>query len=156
MAREIDRKKQLVHRISYAAITLAIVGGIAFMLGQQMEALDGTITVEELSKNVGRDPYHMVVVDVRTPEEYAAGHVPWAINVPVDQIGRRLADLEPARERQVAVICESGGRSSRAADLLRQRGFQSVLDVPEGMAGWRAAGKPESTSPDTPFHRVIE
>lgn len=156
MAREIDRKKQLVHRLSYAAIAIAIAVGIGLMLSQQMEALDGTMSVEELSKNVGRDPYHIVVVDVRTPEEYAEGHIPWAINVPVDQIGRRLGDLEPARERQVAVICESGGRSSKATALLRQRGFQSVLDVPEGMAGWRAKGKPLTTSPDTPFHRIIE
>ncbi|MEQ1566292.1 MAG: rhodanese-like domain-containing protein [Myxococcota bacterium] len=74
------------------------------------------------------------VVDVRTPGEFASGHVPGAVNIPVDQLGARLGELDPAVETWV--ICESGARSYAAARLLADAGFRPV-DVSDGMRGWR-------------------
>jgi len=74
------------------------------------------------------------LVDVRTPEEFAAGHLPNAINVPVSELEGRLAELGP-KEGALVVYCRSGARSSRAKRLLESAGFQSVLDL-GAMGNW--------------------
>jgi phage shock protein E len=80
-----------------------------------------------------------VLVDVRTPAEFAQGHVPGAILVPVDELSQRLAELEAWRSSEVYVICRSGSRSSHAAGLLADAGFQAV-NVRGGTSAWTAAG----------------
>ncbi|MCB9679668.1 MAG: rhodanese-like domain-containing protein [Alphaproteobacteria bacterium] len=80
-----------------------------------------------------------VLVDVRTPEEFAEGHVPSAKNIPLDQLGKRLDELEPYREQEVYLVCRSGARSARAASLLGQNGIPTV-NVAGGTLAWQAAG----------------
>lgn len=76
------------------------------------------------------------MVDVREPEEYAAGHVPGAVNVP-------LADVLAAPERfageECYVICRSGGRSLKAAEAMNAAGGR-VVSVSGGTSGWIEAG----------------
>jgi phage shock protein E len=67
-----------------------------------------------------------LLLDVRTPQEFAAGHVDGAKNIPVQDLARRIAEL--GAPRQVVVYCRSGGRSASAAQILRQAGHD-VLDV---------------------------
>lgn len=67
------------------------------------------------------------LVDVRTPAEYAAEHVPGAVNIPVQDLERRLMELG-STDRAVVVYCRSGARSASAARLLREAGYQ-VTDV---------------------------
>ena len=83
----------------------------------------------------------LLFVDVRTPEEYASGHVPGAVNIPKDQLPSRLSELESARDR-VVVYCERGPRAQAAAATLTQAGFTGVRHLTGDMAGWRAAGLP--------------
>jgi len=68
------------------------------------------------------------LVDVRTPAEFAAGHVDGAVNIPVDQIERRAGEIGPS-DRPVVVYCASGMRSASAASTLRRLGFTTVADV---------------------------
>lgn len=65
------------------------------------------------------------LIDVRTPGEYAGGHVPGAQNVPLDRIGA----FEAPRDTPLFVYCQSGGRSSQAAHILQSRGFTDVVNV---------------------------
>jgi rhodanese-related sulfurtransferase len=81
-----------------------------------------------------------VLLDVRSRQEYGAGHAPGATNVPVEEIDRRLRDIPS--DRTVLTICQSGGRSARAAAVLRGRGLQEVRDVRGGMTAWQRAGLP--------------
>jgi hydroxyacylglutathione hydrolase len=81
-----------------------------------------------------------MVVDVREPEEYEHGHVPGAINLPQADLASQLAELP--RHRPLALICRSGARSLRAAQFLRQVGFEQVMNVQGGTEAWLAAGKP--------------
>lgn len=74
------------------------------------------------------------LVDVRTPEEFAAGHLPGAVNIPVDDLSLRLEELG-APEKPVVVYCRSGGRGARAEKLLKERGFQQVLNLGP-MSAW--------------------
>lgn len=141
MARTIDPKQRLIHRLLYAGIAILVVAGIAVMLAQQTQSFDGAIGLQQLEQNLGQDPYHYIVLDVRTPEEFRAGHIPFAINVPIDQLPRRLGEFESVKDRQFALVCESGGRSSKGVTLLKQNGFKSVVDVPDGTAGWKKSGR---------------
>jgi hydroxyacylglutathione hydrolase len=81
-----------------------------------------------------------IVLDVREPEEYEQGHVPGAINLPQADLASRLDELP--RYRPLLLICRSGARSLRAAQFLRQVGFERVANVQGGTLAWRAAGKP--------------
>ncbi|MFJ5546878.1 rhodanese-like domain-containing protein [Streptomyces sp. NPDC093225] len=82
----------------------------------------------------------LVVVDVRTPSEYAAGHLPGALNVPVDRIRRALPDVRRAAERsRVLVVCASGARSARACALLAEHGVAAAT-LDGGTGAWAAAG----------------
>jgi rhodanese-related sulfurtransferase len=79
------------------------------------------------------------LVDVRTPEEYAAGHLPGAVNIPLD-------DVRPGDERLGAkgeplyLVCQSGRRSAMAADRLAAAGYHAI-NVLGGTAAWRSAGR---------------
>lgn len=82
-----------------------------------------------------------VLLDVRTPEEFARGHVAGAVNVPLDALGGRLAELAPHKDGEVYLICQSGRRSGIAAGQLAEAGFRPV-NVKGGTGAWIAAGLP--------------
>ncbi len=83
-----------------------------------------------------------VVVDVREPDEYAGGHVPGAVNIPLKTVPDRVADV-PADGR-VFVICASGNRSKSATDTLRAAELDAV-SVRGGTKGWVQDGHPVTT-----------
>ncbi len=85
-----------------------------------------------------------VVVDVREPHEYLAGHVPSARLIPAGELRARVHEL-PRRQR-VHVICASGSRSAAAADWLTQAGFDAA-SVAGGTEAWRRAGHPVVSGP---------
>jgi phage shock protein E len=68
------------------------------------------------------------LVDVRTPAEFAAGHIAGAVNIPVQQLDTRMSELQP-KDAAVVVYCRSGHRSGNAARLLKTAGFTGVRDL---------------------------
>jgi rhodanese-related sulfurtransferase len=80
----------------------------------------------------------LFILDVREPWEFAQGHVPGAVNVPLGQLPVRVSELDP--QQAVAVICAHGNRSQSAAALLGQKGFKKVYNVLGGTVGWQQAG----------------
>ncbi|MGH2355299.1 MAG: rhodanese-like domain-containing protein, partial [Chloroflexota bacterium] len=91
-----------------------------------------------------RRPPEAVVLDVREPDEYAEGHVPGAINLPQSDLASRLEELP--RDCPLLVVCQSGFRSLRSAQFLRQVGFAEVASVEGGTEAWCAAGKPATAA----------
>ncbi|MCA1648407.1 MAG: MBL fold metallo-hydrolase [Chloroflexi bacterium] len=81
-----------------------------------------------------------LVVDVREPAEYAAGHVPGAVSIPQADLALHLDEIP--RDRDVLVVCEGGTRSVRAAKFLRQTGLSRVTNLLGGTSAWRQAGLP--------------
>jgi hydroxyacylglutathione hydrolase len=77
---------------------------------------------------------------VRERSEWDAGHIPGAEHVPLGHLVERLGEL--ARDRPLVVHCQSGGRSSVAASLLRAYGFRNVINLADGFSGWRRNGLP--------------
>ncbi len=104
--------------------------------------------VDELRNQLMEDPA-LQLIDVRRPNEYAAGHVAQAINLPLSHLEDQAASLD--RTRPVAVMCQSGYRSSAAASILAREGFHSLFNVLGGMTAWtnmcNAEARTESPSP---------
>ena len=74
------------------------------------------------------------LVDVRSPEEYAAGHIDGAVNIWVSQLTEHLSELEP-KDKPIVLYCHTGMRATRAANILRNAGFTQVHNV-GGMSDW--------------------
>lgn len=68
------------------------------------------------------------LVDVRTPQEYAAGHIPGAISLPLDDLGR-AATLLRDKQARIYVYCLSGGRSAMAVSMLKRSGYTDVHNI---------------------------
>ncbi|MBP8172928.1 MAG: rhodanese-like domain-containing protein [Aeromonadaceae bacterium] len=84
-----------------------------------------------------------VVVDVRTQDEFAKGHLVDAINLPVGQIdSNNLTLIEKHKDAPTIVVCESGQRAQGAAQALVKAGFKQVFILRGGMASWRAESLP--------------
>lgn len=83
-----------------------------------------------------------ILLDVRSEEEYEAGHIPGAINVPYDQIAASLDSLESFRTAEIVVYCRTGRRAGVAENVLREAGFTRVFDLEGHMTSWNEAGLP--------------
>ncbi|HYL88784.1 MAG TPA: rhodanese-like domain-containing protein [Burkholderiales bacterium] len=83
-----------------------------------------------------------LVVDVREPNEFAAGHVLGAKNVPLAKLDASGAELTKKKERPVIVYCDSGERSAKALTALKKHGFTRVANLSGGMGAWQQAGLP--------------
>lgn len=87
----------------------------------------------------------VLVIDVRTPGEFAAGHVPGAINLPHDAISGNEAVLRGWKEKPVVIYCRSGRRAATAAAVLEKQGFRKLEQLAGDMPGWQAQGGPVAT-----------
>jgi rhodanese-related sulfurtransferase len=79
-------------------------------------------------------------LDVRTAEEFAAGHVPGARNIPVAELQARIAELAAARDRDLVLYCRTGRRAATAAGILGTNGFLRLLHLEGDMQGWSDGG----------------
>ena len=94
------------------------------------------VSLEELdeARSEGR-----LVVDVRDPQEYSAGHIPGAQLMPFDGLAGRVAELP--KDQPVYVVCQKGGRSVEAASLMAEAGVDA-RSVAGGTEGWAQSGRP--------------
>lgn len=97
------------------------------------------ISIEEFEEM--KEEENTVILDVRSAEEFEAGHVPGAVNVPInaDDFDQQLEALD--KNRTYLVHCAKGIRSGRATGKMRGS-FKSLYDFPGGFEAWKAAGKP--------------
>jgi len=80
------------------------------------------------------DGQPLLIIDVRTAEEYAGGHIEGAENLPLDQLATWAPTLDPSA--RICVVCQGGTRSASAARQLVGRGFTDVYNLLGGVAGW--------------------
>ena len=91
-----------------------------------------TISTTELAEKLKAGK--PVVIDVGEPSEFASGHVPRAVNIPLGEVRARMGGLDPAAE--TLLICQSGHRSATAARLLTKAGFEHAYSVKGGTSAW--------------------
>jgi len=83
-----------------------------------------------------------LMIDVRDPAEFGAGHVIGAHNVPLARIDDGAKDLAKRKDRPLVVYCDGGERSAKAAEALRKQGFARVTSLSGGLGAWQSAGLP--------------
>ena len=83
-----------------------------------------------------------VVLDLRSAESFSRGHIVGARNVPMDELEGHLEKLTKFRNKAVVAVCDAGVTSSKAANTLRNSGFDSVYNLKGGMSAWGQAGLP--------------
>ena len=83
-----------------------------------------------------------LVLDVRSAEEFATGHLPNARNIALPQLAERLKELEKSKNNVVITVCASGVRSASAAAVLSKAGFAQVFSLEGGLDAWKSQGLP--------------
>jgi len=90
-----------------------------------------------------------VVVDLRSVDAYAKGHIVSARNIPLDELDGRLNNLADVKSKPIVAVCDNGITSTKAVNTLRAAGFDSVYGLKGGMSGWSQAGLPVVTGKKT-------
>lgn len=100
------------------------------------------ISQSDLLARLGKKDTDLVVLDVRTAAEFAAGHVPGARNVSHDQLPAKLAELSSLKDKEVVLYCRSGRRTAIAEQTLRGAGFTRLRHLEGDWLAWEAEKKP--------------
>lgn len=93
----------------------------------------GTITATELQILLAGDNPPLLL-DVREPHEYTAGHIPGSVLIPMGKVLSRLSEIP--RDQTVVVVCRSGNRSGQVAEKLAEQGYTNVLNLQGGVLDW--------------------
>ena len=134
-----------------AGRVVGIVAGLLLAALAQADAAPvAMISQEQLLALEAGGEAAVVVLDVRTPEEFAAGHIPGAINLSHDQIEARLDELAPFRDRPLVVYCRSGRRTGLALAILETHGYTRLAHLAGDLQAWSANGRPIETAAPAP------
>lgn len=90
-----------------------------------------------------------LVLDLRSAEAFAKGHIVNAKNIPFDELDAKSEKISGFREKPIVAVCDSGMTSTRVVDKLRKSGFQSVYGLKGGITGWTQANLPLVTAKKT-------
>ncbi|MFT2091805.1 rhodanese-like domain-containing protein [Paraglaciecola sp. 2405UD69-4] len=93
-------------------------------------------------KVLNEDPSSYFLVDVRTPKEFAEGHVPNAINIPLSELSTSLEKFSNLENKHIVLYCRSGYRAGKASKMLQQHGFNNLYHLEGDMLGWVKSGLP--------------
>ena len=122
-------------------IAIAFVSG-AMLVWPLVRRGAGGASVGTLQATMLINSKDAIVLDVRTPAEFAQSHILNSRNIPLDEIEARVKELERFKEKPVIVSCATGNRSGSAAAVLRKHGFTNVVNLAGGIAAWQQAGLP--------------
>jgi rhodanese-related sulfurtransferase len=122
-------------------IAIAFVSG-AMLVWPLVRRGAGGASVGTLEATMLINSKDAIVLDVRTPAEFAQSHILNSRNIPLDEIEARVKELERFKEKPVIVSCATGNRSGSAAAVLRKHGFTNVVNLAGGIAAWQQAGLP--------------
>lgn len=141
------KRNRSFDRILRPTLVVALTA-LAFVAAGCEEEAPGAASVGVLTPDalLSSPPAGALILDVRTPEEFASGHVPNAINIPHTELATRMSEIESAVDSPVVVYCERGGRAGKAEAELLAAGYSNVLHLEGDMSAWRAAGRPVEAS----------
>ncbi len=133
--------KQIIY-VGGLVVVLAIAGLAFVLFGMEAEdccAVDTPIEqglidpVQYQTQFVEAERQHFLL-DVRTPEEFAAGHIAGAVNIPLQVLDQYLSDIPT--DQTVVLYCRSGNRSDQAMGILRDAGYSDLYDIDGGTIAW--------------------
>jgi rhodanese-related sulfurtransferase len=145
-------------RLAGLVVAVAVAGaGMRAAAADRSAAISGSLHFIEVSPRTAYElvqqnshQFDFVILDVRTPEEFASGHLAGAINLDFRASGfsHRLAKLD--RGKTYLVYCRNGHRSRRTIGLMETLGFSDVYHMPAGIIGWEKLDYPEVTGSASP------
>jgi len=136
-----SQRKQPNSRNRYIVVGVAlvlIIAAVLFASRGTTSAAQHISPADYQSQFITNGTSHMLI-DVRTPDEFATGHIHGAVNISVDTLQSHLDEVP--RDIPVVVYCHSGNRSGQAAQILTQAGYSSLYDL-GGINTWEAQGFP--------------
>ncbi|MDP2324312.1 MAG: VTT domain-containing protein [Gammaproteobacteria bacterium] len=132
--------------IRYGLLALGLLATIAFLPRLISRMRKGEVTTwtepDELDRKI-ESGMPLTILDVRGADEFTGllGHIPSAVNIPLGELDRRVDELRPSANGEVAVICRTDRRSAAAQAILRNAGFKNVVVLRGGMERWAALGR---------------
>lgn len=126
-----------------AAVMILLVFDPAGMASSTARA----VSPMELSRLVNHE--QAVLVDIRSIEEFEAGHIAKSRNIPLDQIENHSKKLEKIKKRPIVIVCQSGKRSGKAAAKLRKMEFDKLFQLSGGLIEWQKENLPLEKSKAT-------
>ena len=139
----------LITLFGIISLSLLFTGGCAYITGEntcsrphEQEIYDITTAKADdlIQENAGNPDF--IVIDVRTPEEYASGYIDNAVNIDfyTADFREQLAALD--RDKTYLIYCRTGRRSASARDIMAELGFREVYNMSGGIVAWEAEGRP--------------
>jgi len=122
-------------------VAVAFVSG-AMLLWPYVRRSSGGPWVSTLQATQMINREDALVLDVREPTEFDNGHLLGARNMPLGSVEARAGELDKHKAKPVIVICGDGNRASKAATILREKGFANVVNLAGGFPAWQQAGLP--------------
>ena len=113
------------------------------LMGQGVPSVDVRQAAEMQGEDVGA-----LIIDVREPNEYAQLRARGAVLLPLGRLNNRAKDLP--RDREILLMCRTGGRSANATQFLAANGFENVTNVSGGIVAWHNAGLPTTSGEPEP------
>jgi rhodanese-related sulfurtransferase len=125
---------------NWMLIAIAAASGSMLLLpviqGAAMAGLDPAGAVQLINREKA------VVVDVCEPNEFSAGHVGGAKNLPLGELEAKLAGMVKNKSVPLILVCQSGARSGRAVAIAKKLGYEQAQSLGGGLAAWKAASLP--------------
>ena len=119
-------------------IVVSIVTFVSLQCSAKATAQSSVAASPYLIERVANNEW--LLIDVRSPQEFADGHIPGAVNMPHDNINDYIADLEGHKDKPIIIYCRSGRRAQLAMKVLQDMDFSEVMHLEGDMLGWSAAG----------------
>ena len=120
-------------------VSIAAASGLALLL-PALQPRGKRASILEATQMINRNK--TTILDVRTPEQFAAGHLRDAKNIPLSDLGSRIGELDKQKTKAVVVVCQQGSRADKAVKMLQKAGFDDVVSLDGGLTAWTAAGLP--------------
>lgn len=115
----------------------------ALMIASMAQAADpAQVEPKTVGERIAWADRSLVLLDVRTPAEFAEGHLPGAINIPHTELASRVAELSDSRDRDIVVYCRSGNRTRQALGVLQEAGFSRLFHLDGDYLRWSEEKRP--------------
>lgn len=125
-------------RYLYIGISLLVIGSIFYTKFFKKDNIDyGDVSVSEAKTLIDKKT-SLIILDVRTLQEYEEGHIDGAINIPVQELEKRLNEL--SKDEEILIYCRTGNRSSQAVRILESNGYNKIFHMNEGITKWISEG----------------
>lgn len=119
-------------------LLLLMIFGLTSCLKPKTEGVE-VLNADQFEQKLQMEDVQLV--DVRTADEFAEGHLPNAINIDINGDEFELQTAKLDKEKPVMVYCKMGGRSAKAASKLKEQGFKNITDLDGGITSWKEAEK---------------